>query len=164
MDYYLRRLRAIEMVEWLKQQDGAVIIGNGWDFIDRSTSKAEFRPAIDANTAMELYGQSQFVLNTNPYASDIAHERIINGLAYGSVVVSDSNAWWAKYFCDIPALHLFNWNAPLADQLNPIIQDIECAAAASYSATQRLREVFYSYEITPNLLDAAAQVRKFAAD
>src|SRR5262249_34434500 len=66
MDDYIRRKRAIDLVNWLKFQDGVVIIGNGWEFIDKTDAKAEFRPAASLDNVGMLWKDTKFLCNTNP--------------------------------------------------------------------------------------------------
>jgi len=128
VDFYLRRKRAIDFVNWLKHQPGAVIIGNGWDFIDKTDAKAEFHPSLDIAETTPLYHQAQFVCNTNPYGRDIIHERVVLGFMYGCCVLTDTHAWWDERFANTPALTRFRWDQPLNDQLQPAIKDMGEAA------------------------------------
>src|SRR5262249_5237891 len=130
MDIFLRRKRAIDFVDWLKRQQGAVIVGDGWDFIDRDGAKAEFRPSIPADEAFALYGQAKFVCNTNPYGRDIVHERILHGLLMWSNVITDGNAWLDHDMGDFTALRRFSWKHSLDDQLQPVLRDMEGARLA----------------------------------
>jgi len=131
MDLYVRRKRAIDMVEWLKLQEGALIIGDGWDFIDKASARADFKPTMNFAECVPLYQQTQFFLNTNPYGRDVLHERVINGLAYESCVITDTNAWWDQNFSDIPGLFKFNWDQPLEDQLRPVLDKADSMADAA---------------------------------
>jgi hypothetical protein len=130
LDLYSRRKRALDFVEWLKFQEGAVIIGAGWDFIDRTGVRAEFRAPLPMHESFPLYEQSQFVCNTNPYARDHIHERIVCGLAMGCCVLTDTNAWWDKNFADVPALTRLDWGRPLDEQTG-IIHKPDVAAEVS---------------------------------
>ncbi len=128
MDIWLRRKRALDFVSWLKLQDGAVIVGDGWEGIDRSGARASFRPGVPAHATVQLYAQAQFIANTSAYGRDIVHERILYGLLMGGCVLSDSNAWIDQTLDSVPALTRFTWNQPLDAQLLPVLNDPATAA------------------------------------
>lgn len=130
MDIFLRRKRAIDFIEWFKFQPGAVVVGDGWDFISRDGAQAEFHPAMSADQAFPLYGQTKFICNTNPYGRDVLHERILHGLLMCCNVITDTNAWLDHDVADFTALHRFDWNHPLDDQLQPVLNDLEAARLA----------------------------------
>lgn len=157
MDTYIRRKRAIDFVQWLKFQDGAVIMGNGWDFVDRKGTCAVFRPGIPAQDTIGLYEQSQFICNSNPYGSDIVHERVLYGLLMGGCVISDRNAWLQKELGTLPALTLFDWDKPLEIQLRPALDN---PRAAQYAPAGRpvIIEKFRSHKLTDLMIDSAHQI------
>ena len=158
MDYFLRRARAIKLAEWLKMQEGAVIIGDGWDFIDKTHARAVFKPAMPSDATLGLYDQAQFVCNTNPYGRDIIHERILHGLSNGCCVFSDTNQWLEMHGIDLQALTLFDWNKPLEDQLYPHLNDMEVAARAAAGGFEAYNKAFPYYDIGKILIDTAAEV------
>jgi hypothetical protein len=163
MDYYLRLWRANIFVEWLKLQPGAVIIGDGWNHIDRTHAQAEFRPTMNADDAYRLLFDTQFVGNTNPYGRDIVHERVAAGLLFGCRVLTDTNQWWDEHFAKVPALTRFRWDMPLADQLNSLLvphpDDDLMAATAMTPARQ-----YFSGEKSFAMIAAfAGLLREFAA-
>jgi hypothetical protein len=161
LDLYIRRKRAIDFVEWLKFQEGAVIIGGGWDFIDRTGARAEFRPPIPMHQSFPLYEQTQFVCNASPYSSDMIHERVVAGLAMGSCVLSDTNSWWDKNFSDVPALTRLYWNRPLDDQLD-IVRRPELAAEASLTGRAPALQHFWNRQNFERIISCAEQVRNNA--
>lgn len=165
LDNYIRRERAIAFVEWLKFQEGAVIIGDHWDFIDKSNAKAVFKASLPAVDAYQLYAEAQFSCNTNPYGLDIVHERIPSGLIHHACSISDANVWWTKHFGDISSLTLFKWNEPLADQLNPVISNIDAASDAveSRSGYNRVIQTMKGCGNTNEIINYANQVRHFAS-
>ncbi|MDX2028173.1 MAG: hypothetical protein SFW62_06015 [Alphaproteobacteria bacterium] len=141
MDRSIRHARAAAFIEWLKFQEGAVIIGDGWDTVDKTGTRAVFKPAMSAYASHMLYQQSQIVCNTNPYGRDIIHERTMAGLGIGACVFSDTNGWWEKNASDIASLALYNWSDPLDDQLQSHLKDMKKAgeaASASVAAYHRL--------------------------
>lgn len=164
MDNYLRRKRAIDFVNWLKFQEGAVIVGSGWDFIDRTGAKAVFRSSIDMGTARTIYSKARFVCNTNPYGADIIHERVIQGLLQGCHVLNDTNAWWQTHFGGLSCMTLFEWTKPLEDQFGPVIADVQKAAAAWRTGEGRASVVakLYGQSWVGKVEDYVRQVRAFA--
>jgi len=159
MDFYLRRKRAIDFVDWLKFQPGAVIIGNGWDFIDKTGAAAEFHPSLDIAQTAPLYHQAQFVCNTNPYGRDIIHERAVLGLMFGSCVLTDTHAWWDERFAGVPALTRFRRDLPLDAQLQPAIADM-AAAAARAKTGPAAAGVFVDPGMVKHLLGCVARVHE----
>jgi hypothetical protein len=163
MDLYLRRKRAIGFVEWLKYQDGAVIIGDGWDHIDKTGTRAEFRASLDGTASYELYQQTQFVCNTNPYGRDIVHERSVFGLVNDCCVITDRNAWWTAHFGDVPALALFDWNRSLKEQLNTALDNLDHAACASRTGRHAALRQFTGTSLAGKIVETAKKVQEFAS-
>jgi hypothetical protein len=162
MDIYLRRKRAIDFVNWLKFQEKAVIIGDGWDFIDKTGARAEFKPSMSMYEVTPYYYQTRFFCNTSPYGRDIIHERVPLGLLGGACVLSDTNAWWDEHFSRVPALIRFDWGKVLDDQLQPALRNSD---AMGWSATgpAAVHEHFIEGASIQPLLDLVAKVREFAA-
>lgn len=158
MDTWLRRKRALDFVAWLKFQDGAVIIGDGWDSIDRAGVRAEFRPSTTSWDTINLYAQSQFICNTNPYGGDIVHERILYGMAMGGCVISDGNSVLDQKFAAVPALTRFNWRQTLAEQLSGVIGDVTAAAAASQTGRQAVIAQFGPKNMVGMIVESARQM------
>lgn len=162
MDFYLRRKRAIDFVEWLKFQEGAVIIGDGWDFIDKTAAKAVFKPSLDGVESYKLYAQTQFICNTNPYGRDLIHERAVFGLFNNCCIISDTNQWWQSRFDEESAVRLFNWNQSLDDQIKPFVKDIAAASRVSEAERATAMKLFSNHPFTNKLIETAAAVRKLA--
>ncbi len=162
MDIWLRNKRAIEMVEWLKFQEGAVIIGNGWDFIDKTGARAEFRNSISLYAAGQIFQQTQFVCNTNPYGRDIIHERLGMGMIFGACVISDTNAWIDQHLSDVSALTRFHWNVPLDQQILPALA-AESPDHYIPAAEAKAKTIFMSGISVQPIIDLAKNVRAFAA-
>jgi len=159
MDMYLRRKRAIDFVEWLKMQQGAVIIGDGWDFIDKSKARAVFRPSVDIREIEEINTQTQFLCNTSPYGRDIIHERAVFGMLNESIVINDTNEWWDSNFGAIPALKRFDWGLPLDDQLQPVLQmPVEQAEEESRTGRQPSVEQFTEQDPVEKILTCVGRI------
>jgi len=163
IENYIRTRRAMRVVEWLKFQEGAVIIGDGWDFIDKTNTKAIFKPSVSGYEANRMYNQTQFVFNTSPYGYDLIHERIPLGLCNRACVVSDTNAWWDTHFADVPSLFRFHWGQDIAAQCAEAIHDPHAASAAdSAIGARRVEEKLYGYNQMVRMPMIAEQVRAFA--
>jgi len=162
MDLYLRSKRAIDFVNWLKRQDGAVIIGNGWDGIDKTGARATFKPSLDAMEANALYQQTQFICNTNPYAADMIHERTILGLLFKCAVITDTNAWTDAHMEDTENLIRFDWASSLDTQILPMIQDLEKFAMHGEESRRKTATLFNHPNNAEKLIAFAKQVQTFA--
>lgn len=159
MDMYLRRKRAADFVAWLAMQDGAVIIGSGWDFIDTSKARAVFKPSVPIHQAIDFYRQSQIVCNVTPYGSDVIHERVPMGLLNESLVISDTNAWWDEHFGDIPGLKRFTWGQSLDDQLQPVLRSpLAVMEAEAPTGRVRAQAHFTGYNISQKILDCVRRI------
>ena len=163
MDLYLRAKRAINMFEWLKMQEGAVIIGNGWDGIDKRKARATFKPSIDAMEANRLYGQTQIICNTNPYAEDLAHERVLLGLLMHCAVLTDTNAWLDTQMGDVPNLIRFDWAAPLDEQILPRLTDMSMFKQGGPTSRQKTAALFNHPDNAAKIVAFAGAVREMVA-
>ncbi len=158
MDIWLRRKRALDFVDWLKFQDGAVIVGDGWDFIDRTGARAAFRTGVPAINTVQLYEQAQFTCNTNPYGRDIVHERILYGMLMGGCVLSDGNAWLDQTLDSVPALTRFRWDQPLDDQLRPALSDLSAAALNAAAGRDAIIARYKPDKLIEVMIDSAHQI------
>ena len=159
MDLYLRGKRAIDMVEWLKHQEGAVIIGNGWDAIDKTGARATFKPSLDANPAAQLYAQTQIICNTNPYADDLVHERVILGLISRCAVLTDTNAWLDTRMGDVPNLIRFDWSEPLNTQIMPRLSDLSVFKRGGEESRQKTATLFKNPDNAEKVAAFAQKIR-----
>ncbi len=162
IDSYIRAQHAMLFVQWLMKQEGAVIVGNGWDFLDKTGARASFLPSMDFGAMDALYQQARFVCNTNPHGHDFVHERVLIGLAYGACVLSDSNSWWDTHGGALPALSLFNWRAPLDAQLEAIM-DLPDAAARAAQGPEAANKLFQTKPFDA-VLAFVDDLRSFAAE
>lgn len=158
MDIYIRRKRAIDFVNWIKLQKGAIIVGDGWDFIDRDGVQAEFRPAMPTEQAFALYGQTQFVCNTNPYGRDIIHERILHGMLMWCNVITDSNAWLDHDMASFPAIRRFDWNQDLDTQIQPVLANKAAAVQAVHTSRRDTYEKFQRRHMIGMVLQAGHEI------
>ncbi len=102
VDYYVRAVRAVKMVRLLMQLP-ARIYGDGWDFIDRSNSRAGFYSNVPASALMALYANAKILASTTPSVRHGMHERVMAGLLSRSAVLSDVNPYASRHLSEYPA-------------------------------------------------------------
>ena len=123
VDLHLRALRASAVARALLPL-GAIIIGRGWDHLDREGARAAIHPAIPAAELVPLYARTQFLVNTTPNFARGTHERPVNAFAARACAVSDTNAFMRERFSPIPTFLGLDWTAPdLPDRLATIFYD-----------------------------------------
>lgn len=123
LDQYVRAVRATRMAEALCHVP-AIIIGRGWDHIDKANAKAQFYPAIDAAELPKLFADSQFVVNTTPNYGSAPHERMLYGFTARACVLSDQNNYTRSHFAGLPSFFGVDIpNADLAGQIAAIWAD-----------------------------------------
>ena len=105
-------------------------MGNGWDFIDKTKTKAEFRSAKNIGEVNPLWRSAKFLCNTNPYGSDIVHERIVMGLLFNCMTLSDSNSWLDENLGSVEGLTRYDWSGPLDEQLQPVLANPDAGQKA----------------------------------
>jgi len=163
IDLYIRQERAIKFVEWLKLQDGAFILGDGWDFIDKSKAKANFLPSTEILNLQDYYCKTKFVCNTNPYGKDMVHERMIYGLGANACVISDKNEWIEKNLDKVSALHLFDWDKDLGEQLNKFTLD-NVEKEYENDANKSYDDIVKYYSVSPveKIISFSKKLNEFA--
>ncbi|MBV8549611.1 MAG: hypothetical protein JO126_09165 [Alphaproteobacteria bacterium] len=162
MDLYIRARRSVDFVEWLKGQEGAVIVGDGWDFIDRTNARAVFRPTLPIEEAYALFADTQFICNTNPHGADIIHERVVKGLLNGCAVLTDTNSWWDARYSDLQALKRFDWSAGWQDRVQAHINEAAFSPELCRQALERAWRDFTSRKSYGAIAAFAQQVRQRA--
>ena len=163
MDLYLRGQRAIKFVNWLKQQENALIIGDGWDEIDKTGCKARFMPSVDSSHSMLLYENAQIVCNTNPYARDMVHERIILGLLNENVVLTDTNEQLDTVFGNTPSVLRFDWAKPLEESLDALLSEADRHQDSLPEARELARSRYVNIDYVPEIVRYVEETRRFAA-
>ena len=108
LERYVRDWRSRQIVEWLKHKP-ALIIGDGWDSVDKTNTTATFMPSRLATECTALYADSRFVLNANPCFRDGCHERVLLGLLNGAIAVSDRNRFSDHVFASQENFVSFDW-------------------------------------------------------
>ena len=120
LDLYVRAERSTRMVRALSRLP-ALIIGRGWDHIERSDARATFQPAIDASHLPELMADTQFVVNTTPNFSSGVHERVLNAFAARACAISDHNDYSRANLAGFPSYFGVEWHTDdLDDRLAEI--------------------------------------------
>jgi hypothetical protein len=102
VDLYVRAIRAVKMVRLLMQLP-ARIYGDGWDFLDRSKSRASFHGNLPASALMQLYANAKILASTTPSVRHGMHERVMGGLLSRAAVLSDVNPYTSRHLSDYPA-------------------------------------------------------------
>lgn len=108
VDEYLRSQRMTRMASFLKTVP-ALIVGDGWDYLDKTDSKARFVPAIDAAQVPRLYTQAKLMVNTNPYFDHSVHERVLYALTAGCYAATDLNSFTRDHLLSAPGVIGFDW-------------------------------------------------------
>ncbi|MDR3449116.1 MAG: hypothetical protein P4M15_05120 [Alphaproteobacteria bacterium] len=163
LERYMRDWRGSQLVEWLKHKD-AVIVGDGWDFIDKTDAKARFLPSMPVHDYWPLNGNSRFVFNANPYFRDGCHERVLAGLQCGAVAVTDRNRFSDNVFADMGNFVGFDWNAGWRERLDARITEIEAKGGGfdADGARQHLAAAFPAEAFVVRFLTAAKEIRQSA--
>jgi hypothetical protein len=135
VDYYVRATRAAKMAQLL-MKTRARIYGPGWDFLDRSNSRATFHGNIPAAELPALYANSKVLASVTASVRHGLHERIMAGLLARCVVLSDQTPYARNELVEYPAFRCadidgadFEEQAMLALR---IPADIDAALAQSY--------------------------------
>ena len=164
LERYIRDWRSLQIVEWLKHKP-ALIIGDGWDSVDKSDARATFLPSRPATECWELYKDSRFVLNANPFFQDGCHERVLSGLINGAVCVSDRNRFSDHMFSHLENFVSFDWaDANWQLHLDVRLSEIE-ATGGDFDpglTRQHLTAHFPTEPFVAQLLIAAQKVRAAA--
>ncbi len=164
LERYVRDWRSQQVVEWLKHKP-AVIVGDGWEHVDKTKAVAKFLPSMPATDCWGLYNDSRFVLNANPCFQDGCHDRVLSGLHCSSVVVSDRNRFSDHLFANLENFVGFDWaNAHWQEQLDARLADTE-ATGGDFDPTVTLRHLTTQFPAQPfvvRLLTAAQKIREAA--
>jgi hypothetical protein len=166
LDRYLRDWRSRRVVEWLKYKP-AVIIGDGWDMIDKTGARAQFLSSRPAGECASFYAKSRFVLNSNPYFRDGCHERVLMALQSGAVAVSDRNRFSDHIFKPLDGFVGFdwadrNWQEHLDDRIAGI--DDTGYHHDPQKIWRHLQTEFSAERLVFSLLAAAQKIRANAED
>ncbi|MDP9127366.1 MAG: hypothetical protein M3N08_03770 [Pseudomonadota bacterium] len=108
IDRYMRSWRSYQLVEHIKHLP-VLIIGNGWDYIEKESAAAQFLPSMSMEDVKHLLYRTRFVFNAHPYARHGWHERVFYGLEYGAAIISDRTLFSDAHFADLPNFVGFDW-------------------------------------------------------
>lgn len=159
IDLYMRNWRSRMLVEGLKHLP-ILVIGNGWDHIDKTNCKATFLPSMPIEKAKEYMFRSKFILNTHPYARYGWHERVLFGFELGAAVVSDRTRFTDCHFSDLPNFMGFDWGD--VDRFEKVEAFIKKVALKSFDVLPvqaRLKEAFPYDATIRQLIDIANKMR-----
>jgi hypothetical protein len=107
-DEYMRAWRSTEMAKALLPYPG-VICGAGWEHIDFSAGHTRYLCPVNSVAGYEMFRRAKFLINTNPVACDLLHERISAGLKIPNAIITDGNEYIRRNFSDVPSLFAFDW-------------------------------------------------------
>jgi hypothetical protein len=162
LDRYLRDWRSRQLVEWLKHKP-AVIVGGGWDTVDKKGVAAQFLPARPFHDVTAMYQDSRFAFNTNPYFRDACHERVIMALIAGAVAVSDRNQFSDRNFAHLGNFAGFDWgDVNWREKLDARLGEIEKSGGNFDPAIAKnhVAALFPAERFVTDMLDAAAEIRR----
>jgi len=160
LDQYLRTWRSNQLVEHIKHLP-VLIIGNGWDHIDKTHAKAQFLPSMPIADIKKLLYQSKFVFNAHPYARYGWHERLFFGLELGSAVITDRTRFTDEHFSDLPNFFSFDWGNPSwPERMKYFMNSIEQEGFDLLPAAERLASRFPPDAVSSQMIDIALQMRQ----
>jgi hypothetical protein len=138
LDIYVRAERSTRIAQALSRLP-AVIIGRGWDHLDRTHAKATFMPSVDASRLPDLMADTQFVVNATPNFGSGVHERVLLAFAARACAVSDQNDYSRANFDSLPTFFGLDWHTDdLADRLADIWAIKDDLGPATDAALHRL--------------------------
>ncbi|MGE3624307.1 MAG: hypothetical protein AB7H77_10620 [Bdellovibrionales bacterium] len=111
IDQYIRDYRSNQLIEKTKHLP-VIVVGNGWDHIDKEKCKAVFKPSVSAVEFDQLVRRSKIILNSHPYGRNAWHERVFQGLESGAAVISDRTDFTDRHFSDLANFVGFDWSDP----------------------------------------------------
>ncbi len=163
VDVYVRDVRSTAMVQAMLDLP-ADIIGRGWDHLAAPGCRARFHAPVDASTLPELYAGTQFLLNTMPNFSSGVHERVPNGFAAKSCVVTNENADMRIRFGSLPSYIGVDTAArDLADRLATIFHGTQSYDDMLEPAFNLVDTEFTAEGFMRALIELALEIRAAAA-
>ncbi len=153
LDDYLRREHSTRLARILSDLD-AVIIGDNWDHIDKTGCRARFLPAINADLAIQYFGNARFLCNTNPIGRFGTHERVPHGLMSQCVVITDDNDYGRQHFGHLPNYLGFDWRDPdLAERIRQWLETRDFAEEDLARSQAEVRQAVDSEQYFGRMLD-----------
>jgi hypothetical protein len=160
IDEYLRHWRSNQLVEGLKRLP-VMIVGDGWDHIDKTGAKASFVPPIPALEAKWLFFRARFVFNTHPYARYAWHERVFQGIESGAAVITDRTRFTDEHFADLPNFFGFDWADPEKfEKISAFMERTRHAPLDMEPAKKRLAQRFPPNGTVMQMIDIAGKIRE----
>jgi hypothetical protein len=103
VDLYVRATRAARLARALMKLPTARIYGDGWDFLDKSQSRASFLGTVPAAALPRLYANTRIMASLSPATRYSVHERVLAGFQSKCAVLSDVTPFSRAAFADCPA-------------------------------------------------------------
>jgi hypothetical protein len=111
VDLYVRATRATKMARALMRFP-ARIYGDGWDFLDKTDSRASFHGTVHAADLPRLYADARILANVSPSTRYAVHDRVLAGFQAKCAVLSDLTPFARAEFADCPAYLGVNPDSP----------------------------------------------------
>lgn len=97
------------------------ILGNHWDYIDKSNAKAEFIESGDFHQTDILMKNCLAVINVNPNFEHCLHDRVGRSISNGTTPITDGNQFLNQYIPEITD-SVFSWEkGAIAEKVNFIL-------------------------------------------
>lgn len=123
MELYIKGRERIDLLKAIQTSPvhvfGSSVDDRTWQKYFQNQSNIIIHEAVNYEQGLQVLRESKIVLNCSLKNKYGAHERIFNGLAIGSLVVTSGNAYINKIFTHDVDIALFQYQH--LDQLNPII-------------------------------------------
>ncbi|MCB1136689.1 MAG: glycosyltransferase family 1 protein, partial [Chlamydiia bacterium] len=116
VDYYMRGWDRLELLKHIRGGQVHLFGGlhewtdygsSGWEGYASVLDRVVMHDPVDYPRALEILRQSKICLNSCPQFQYGSHERPLNGLASGCLVVSDWNRFWKEEFTGDSGLLLY---------------------------------------------------------
>jgi hypothetical protein len=159
VDHYVRGVHSTWMVEALCKRP-VLIIGRGWDHVDKANARARFHAAVDATQLKGLYASSQMIVNTTPNFGSGLHERVSDGFASRTVVISDRNDYARRVLDPLPTYVGYDWTDPdWREKVAARYDDPTDYSDLTQPALDFVERSFDPLDFMESLIEAASLVR-----
>lgn len=109
VDHFIRAWRADQLARALRAYPSD-IYGRGWDYLaGEPPSHARFHPSFPNSELWPRLTRYRLVANVNPLWREGIHERVMNGIAGGSVVLTDNSERGDSVLGGLPNYIGFEW-------------------------------------------------------
>ncbi|WP_018249186.1 glycosyltransferase family protein [Orenia marismortui] len=121
VDKYARNYRRIKVLNALKGFN-VKVFGSGWHKFIENKKGYSINNSIDFEKLIEEIKKSKILINVIPEFSYNGHERIFNGMYYGTAVVTNTNEYLRNNFKDNEDIIYYKWKE--IDQLPNILNKL----------------------------------------